>query len=176
MKIQRRTVLKVGLGGAVVLALGGIGLSLRSTVMREPREELRVLDAKQFSILAAIADRIAPRNRPFPSAFDVYVPEKVDALLHAMHPADAAEVQQALNLMENAAAGLLLEGRTSTFTASDEDAQDEILNSWKTSNMQAKRMAFKALNALCSSAYYSSPEVYEAVGYPGPPDFRGTGG
>jgi len=54
MAISRRTILKYGLGGAVVLALGGIGLALRDTVRRQAKQPLKVLNEREYSILWAV--------------------------------------------------------------------------------------------------------------------------
>lgn len=167
--VTRRQVLKVGLGGAAVIAVGGgTLLLLQDTVARTPRRALRFLSEDQFSVLAAVADRVSPENGDFPSAWDVEVPEKIDELLSRMPEAAATEVGQGLLLLESAAAGMVLEGRTSTFTASSPEEQDEILASWRASDLEVRRKLFKALNGLCNSAYFASPEIYPLVGYPGP--------
>lgn len=168
MGLTRRQLLKYGAGGAALLALGGIGLSLQRTITRTPRAELAALSEREFSILAAVADRIAPGGDGFPSAWDAHVPEKLDALFATMHPGAVDELKQALALLENAAAGLLLDGRTSTFTGSSGDEQDDILQAWRTSNLQVRRTAFKALNGLIGATYWSSSDVFAAIGYPGP--------
>lgn len=168
--VTRRQLIKVGIGGAVVVAAGGGGLLLlQDTVLRSPRRALRALTADQFSVLAAVADRIAPANDGFPSAWEVEVPEKVDELLSRVHPANAQEIGQALGLLESPAAGLLLDGRTTTFTAASPDDQDAILAAWRASDIEVRRKAFKAINGLCNAAYYASPEIYPHLGYPGPP-------
>ena len=166
----RRQLLQVGLGGVAVVAVGGgAALLLRGTVSRSPRRPLRALTPAQFSVLAAVADRVAPQNGEFPSAWTVQVPEKIDELLSRVHPGLAGEVGQGLMLLESAAAGMLLEGRTTTFTGSTPTEQDEILTAWRASDLEVRRKVLKALNGLCNAAYYGSPEVYPAVGYPGPP-------
>lgn len=169
MSLSRRTVLRYGLGGAALLAVGGVGLGLRPGVLREPKAPLRALDAVAFSVLAAVAERVAPGGQGFPAASALGVPEKVDALLASSDPGLAAEVSQALKLLENALTGLLLEGRTRPFTACSAAEQDAVLESWRTSGLLVRRQVYKALRGLCASAYYASPETYAAVGYPGPP-------
>ena len=170
--VTRRQVLKVGLGGAAVVVVGGgAALLLRETVARTPRRPLRALTEEQFSVLAAVADRVAPASGEFPSAWQVEVPERIDELLSRVHPGLADEVGQGLMLLESAAAGMLLEGRTATFTGSPPDEQDAILASWRASGLEVRRKTFKALNGLCNATYYASPEVYAAVGYPGPLQF-----
>lgn len=168
MRLTRRQVIRFGIGGAALLALGGVGLSLQRTVSRTPRAALQSLSEREFSILAAVADRIAPGGGAFPSAWDARVPEKLDALFATMHPGAVDELKQALALLENAAAGLLLDGRTSTFTGSSPSQQDEILEGWRTSALQVRRTGFKALNGLVGATYWSSSDVFSAVGYPGP--------
>ena len=163
--------MKLGAGGVAVAVTGGIGLALRGTVEREPRRPRKVLTRKQFSVLAAFAERITPpfevHGRTAPSPWEVEVPEQVDALLAGMHPADTAEIADALGVIESAAAGLLLEGRTSTFTASSPAAQDRIIESWRTSDLALRRKAYRALAGLCRASYYASPAVFAFVGYTG---------
>lgn len=171
MAISRRLILRYGLGGALLLAAGGLGLALQPTRLREPGRPLRVLDPKSYSILAAIADRIAPANGPFPSATALEVPEKIDDLLAGADPATVSEVKQVLRLMENGVTGLVFGGRPKTFTALDAEEQDQVLKGWMTSRLAFRRMAYKAVQGLCAAAYYASPEIYPLVGYPGPPDY-----
>ncbi len=170
MKISRRTLLKLGLGGGVIVAAGGVGLSLMGTRIRKPRTALKVLDEAEFSVLAAFADRVSPGQGGWPSAWELRVPEKVDASLATVHPGDANDFKQALALLENAAAGLL-DGRATPFSASSSAVQDETMRSWRGSEMDVKRTAFTALHKACSAAYWSSPEIYARVGYGGPPAF-----
>ncbi len=171
MAITRRTVLKFGIGGALLLAAAGTGLGLRSTVMRVPPRMLQVLDARSYSILAAIADRIAPGGEGFPTATALGIPEKIDALLASLEPEAAAEVVQLLYLFDSALPGFLFDQRFQTFTSSPPDVQDQVIDAWRSSRLAFRRTVYKALQGLISSAYYSTPEVYPLMGYPGPPNF-----
>lgn len=170
MALTRRSFLGLGLVGAGLLALGGIGL--RPTVLRAASQPLLALDARTFSVLAAFAERVAPGGGAFPAASGVKVAEKVDLLLSTCAPEMVGEIKQALLLFDNALAGLVLDQRPSTFTSCDPATQDAILESWRTSRLDLRRRVYKALRGLCAGAYYGSPEVYSAIGYPGPPDFR----
>jgi len=176
MPLSRRTLLKYGLGGTLLLAAGGAGVAFQQTRLRTPATELQVLDQRTYSILAAVADRITPAGDGFPSAAELQVAEKVDALLATLHPAVGEEIRQALLLLENALAGLVLDGRSRPFTRLPPDAQDETLRAWQNSRLTVRRTAFTALHGLCAAAYYASPAIYRLVGYPGPPDFRGAAG
>lgn len=170
MALDRRRFLALGVGGAAVLAVGGVGLSLQGTVPRAASGPLAALTPAQFSVLAAIADRLCPGGDGFPTAGELRVAEGVDALLATMHPAAAAELGQALLLVENALTGVVFDGRFVPFTAASPEAQDAALDGWRTSRIGLRRKVYKALRGLVISTYYANPAIAPLVGYPGPPD------
>ena len=168
---SRRTALTLGLVGGALVLVGGAGLALQPGSGPAPREVLRVLTPRTYAVLAAVADRLCPAGVGLPSAWDLRVPEKVDLTLDMLHPATAAEVQQALLLLENGLPGLFLHARPRAFTALAPDAQDRALEAWRTSRFATLRTAHKALLSLVSAAYWSDPATFAFVGYPGPPRF-----
>lgn len=176
MPLTRRSFLRTGLAGGLLLAVGGAGLALQGTAIRRPARPLRCLDERSFAVLAAVADRIAPGRDGFPSASELHVAEKVDALLATLDPAMVQEVRQLLGLLENAAVGLLFDGRWRPFTRLPPEEQDEVLRAWQQSRLSIRRTGWAALHGLCSAAYYASPEVHARLGYPGPPDFGNLAG
>ena len=168
MKLSRRTMLGLGLGGAAMLACGG--LALRGSRLRKPGRTLQTLDETEFSVLAAIADRVNPGGDGFPAASELGVAEAIDAVLATAHPGIAMEIKQALLLVENALAAFLFDGRYDTFTASPPELQDQIWADWAASGLETRRAVYKALTALCTATYWANEGLWEAVGYPGPPD------
>jgi hypothetical protein len=169
MGVSRRTILKYGLGGAGILALGGIGLSLRPTRSVEPQTLLRVFSPQEYSILAAVADTILSGTDGYPSARDVQIAERIDEALVACHPGLQKEFKQILGLLESAVAGFVLGGRTSTFTALSPEDRWAVLDSWRRARIRVFRTAFKAIHGLVTASYYSAPQVHARVGYPGVP-------
>ena len=171
MDPTRRTFLVVGAAGAAALALGGFGLALQGTVMREPSQMLLALSPREFSILAAIADRISPGGEGLPTASEAGVAEKLDELLYKLDPTVTVELSQLLRLIENALVGLAFDGRVRVFTALSPEEQDRVLEGWRTSRFPLRRAGFKALCGLCNAVYWATPSTYAHTGYPGPPDF-----
>ncbi len=169
--MDRRTFVKVGLGGAALLACSGVGLALLPSKPRAPRTALQVLSAADYAVLAAIADRVCPASGLFPSAAELEVAEGIDRLLTRCHPGVAAELKQVLQLFENGLSNVLFDGRFSTFTGADPAAQDAALEAWRTSSLPVRRTAFKALHGLIAGAYYGHPRAWPAIGYAGPPNF-----
>ena len=174
MKFLCRSVFGFGFGGLAALTLGGIGVFLSRTVPRSPRAPLQALDARQFAVLAAVADRVAPGDGRFPSAWDLLVPEKIDANLAKAEPGLAVELGMGLLLLENALAAMVLDGSLTTFTRLDAAGQDATLQRWQDSPLQLRRTIYKALNGLCTATYWLFPEIWPLVGYPGPGNHLGV--
>ncbi|MDP6947230.1 MAG: gluconate 2-dehydrogenase subunit 3 family protein [Myxococcota bacterium] len=171
MAISRRRLIKRGLSGGLLIAAGGVGLSLQGSLLRQPRGPLKVLDALEFSVLSAVADRLTPASDEAPAASVLGVPELVDDTLAAMHPVDVADVKKMLRTLESATLGLLLDLRPTPFTAASPDAQDATLRGWRDSRITVRRSGYKALHKMCTSAYWGIPETFPLSGYPGPPNF-----
>jgi hypothetical protein len=170
--LTRRHVLALAAAGGALVTAGGVGLALQGTVLREPRVPLQELDPVSFSVFAAAADRFCPATEGLPSAWDLQVPEKLDALLAAQHPGVGAELGQVLWLLENALAGLVLDRHVRPFSACDAQTQDRVLRDWQRSAVSIRRTAYKALRGLSCAPYWADPQVFAHVGYPGPPQFR----
>jgi len=88
-----------------------------------------------------------------------------------MHPADGAELLQALQVIENPVLGALLDLRFQPFSTASTASQKQTLQNWKTSRLPVRRTGYVALTGLIKSSYFSHPQTYAAVGYPGPPDY-----
>ena len=168
MDLKRRTLLGLGIGGTALLALGVVGS--RCGIAKTPARPLKALSPKQFSTLAAIAERVNPGGDGFPAASELEVAEKIDDVLSQVHPGIASEVGQALTLVENAVAGLIFGGRLKAFTEHPPDVQDLVWSEWAESGLETRRTVYKALTALCTATYWSDEALWELVGYPGPPD------
>jgi hypothetical protein len=181
----RRGFLKKTIGGAVLLAAAGaVPLALRKTRLRESRAPLRFFTPEEYSIFAAIAERVLARGpadmppelaavaerRPAPpSAADLDVAGKADAFLAPIDAASARELKQLLLLFDNALFSLATGGPPRPFTRMSPQEQDAHLERWATSRMAVRRTGFQALKRLTAAMYYSQPSTYASVGYPGPP-------
>lgn len=172
---DRRRLLKRGLvGGALLLVGGALPLALRSTlVRRKPARPPRLLSETEHAVMAAVAARIVPGDgagAAWPTADALDCAGKVDTLMATAHPAVAAEFRQLLHLFENGLVGLAVAGSPTPFTRCSPAAQDARLEAWRRSRVALLRSGYEALKRLAQATYYSSPEVYALVGYPGPPE------
>ncbi len=171
MGTTRRRFLKYGLGGVVLLLAPALGLSLRKSVLVEPSGPLRCLSPRQFSTLVALADTLCPGGDGLPTASDLGVAGELDHLWSRMHPGVGSDLGSALDLLENALAGAVLDQRFQTFTACSADVQRSVLLDWANSAIKVRRAVYKALRGFVMAAYWGNPTTWGPIGYAGAPDF-----
>lgn len=167
----RRSVLKKGLLGGALLALGGGGLlAARGTrTVPLPKEGLKILDEVEYAVFHALAKRVVRPGPGAPTIDQVNATMNVDRILAGADSGVQAEVKQLAKLFENALAGLLFGGRTRPFTQLSGDEQDAVLAEWRDSRLVVRRTGYQALRVLVLAGYYSSDMIWPAVNYPGPP-------
>ncbi|HVR63407.1 MAG TPA: gluconate 2-dehydrogenase subunit 3 family protein [Polyangia bacterium] len=173
--IPRRGFLKKGLlGGALLFFGGALPIALRPGRRgAAPRRPLELLTPDEHAVMAAIAARVVPGDGAgpsWPSAEALDCAGKIDALMAQAHPRVGTEFRQLLRLFENGLTGLLTTLQPTPFTKCAPDQQDARLESWRHSRVALLRSGYQALKRLSQAAYYSSPEIYARVGYPGPPE------
>lgn len=164
-QLPRRSLLKKGLFGGLILLLGG-GAGLVFFPSRQgftaPPTLLSISPAR-FQVLAAIGARIAP-----PGADGGAVAAGVDRLLSYAVVETQKEIEKLLGLFENALPGLLLGGRALPFTRLSASSQDAVLDDWRTSAFALRRTGFQALRKLCLMAYWIEESSWKAIGYDPP--------
>ena len=170
--MTRRSFITRGLLGGLLLAgAGGLGLGLWPTRYGwRPRGPLKVLNQRQFAVLAAVAARTVRAPGADPQA----IAERVDATLAFTTDEAKHDFGQLLLLFENALAGLVLDGRPRPFTRLRPEEQDAVLDAWRDSHMVLRRSGYQALRKLTLAAHYSSPSTWDSCGYAGPPQISGV--
>jgi len=171
---DRRRFLKRGLFGGALLVLGGALPFVFRTTRRgaAPRGPLRLLSSDEHAVLAAVAARIVPgdgADARWPSAEALDCAGRVDALMANVHPEVGHDFRRLLRLCESSLVGTLTAGSSRPFTRAPAAEQDARLESWRRSRLDILRSGYQALKRLCDAVYYSSPEIYPLIGYPGPP-------
>ncbi len=171
---SRRSLLRKGLVGGALLAVGGaVPLALRGPRPGPaPHRPLQVFSRDEHAIFAAVAARVVPgpgADGRWPTAAAVDCAGKADALMAQAHPEIAKELKQLLALFDNGLVALLTVGRPRPFTRATADEQEAQLRAWGASRLSLFRTGYQALVRLTHATYYSSPEVYPLLGYPGPP-------
>lgn len=168
---SRRSFLKTGFWGGVLLALGGAGfLATRGTkLIPLPKAGLKVLSEKEYAVMAAIAARVVRPRTNFPSVEEVSLAEACDLVIARADGGVQKELKQLLGLFENALTNAVFDRRFKPFTELSGDEQDAVLHDWERSGLELRRTGFQALRTIAVAAYYGNPKTWGAVGYAGPP-------
>jgi len=166
----RRSVLKKGLWGGALLALGGSGflLSRDSRRVASPGR-LSSFDDVEAAVVHGIALRLIPERSGFPSIDDLSVVQTADQILAKADAGARAELKQLLKLFENALTNFVFGGRVRPFTQLTAQEQDQVLLEWRDSRLTLRRTGYQAIRTLILASYYSSSQSWPAVGYKGPP-------
>ena len=169
--LTRRQLVKRGVVGTILLlAAGGTASLLWPTRRRRPRAGLRVFDEKEASILASVAATILRVEPGAPSPDAVDVAGRIDALLALSPPDVQDEFRRLLRLFENGLAGLVTGTGWTSFTAASESSREARVRAWESSRVPIFRTGYQAMKRLCAACYYSAPETWASIGYPGPPE------
>lgn len=171
--MPRRGFLKKGLlGAALLVTVGSLPIVFRSTrISRTSRRQLKLFSEAEYAIFAAVAARVVPGDSAgpaWPSAESLDCAGKTDELLSRCHPDVGRDFVRLLRLFENGLTGVFTDGRPTPFTRLDPQEQDARLNAWRHSRISLLRSGYQAMVRLSHATYYSSPETFALVGYPGP--------
>jgi hypothetical protein len=165
--MQRRTLLKLGLGASAVLALGGGGLAMLRPGLVQGR-----LTPPSRSVFRAVARAVLDGSLPTAAAdreaaLDAHL-KRLDGVLGAFPAATQAELSQLLALLASAPGRVMLAGLgTDWADASVVDLQ-HALQGMRTSRLAMRQQIYHALRDLTNAAFYADPASWSLMGYPGP--------
>jgi hypothetical protein len=160
--LTRRRFLRRTILGAAALGLAGVvgrhltGYSLDGATQKR----LRVLSAKEYLILAAVARRVLAGDGPDADTLEAAL--HADAYLANVPEPLTADVRALLHLFEHVASA------GSRFTHLPPERQDQVLAAWQSSRLDVKRQGFQALRTLCFMGYYRDARTWPLLGYTGP--------
>ena len=168
MENRRRSFLKAGLLGTLVLAAGG-GIY---RAMGTPGPQRFVLDGAARAALAAIVPAMLAGALPHDGAERAAA---IDGTIAGVHTAISnlplsaqQEVQDLFGLLALAPARRLLTGVAGGWTHADPRQVAAFLQDWRLHRLALLRTAYGALHDLALGAWYAQPASWQAIGYPGP--------
>lgn len=168
METSRRSFLKAGALGALVLAAGG-GIYRYA---HPPLPKGFVLDGEARSALHAIVPAILAGMLPTePSARAQAIASTTSTLeqtILGLPLAAQQELQDLFGLLALGPARRLLTGIPHGWADAGDTAVAAWLQDWRTHRLGLLRSAYQALHDLVLGSWYSDPANWAAIGYPGP--------
>lgn len=166
--LPRRRLLKLGIGGAVLLTASGFALRWFSAGYDRQLTQGEVpiaLSGKELAIVKAYVAALLPADDALPSGVALGIHQRIDEELWAASSAVRNDAKAGLQLFEHAP---LLNGFGARFTALEPDAQRAYVGRALVGTNDALRQIASALKQLSHLLYYARPEVWKAIGYDGP--------
>ena len=168
VKPHRRTLLRLGIASAAVLALGG---GLIAAI--KPGLQGGVLSADASSVVQAIGRAVL--HGSLPMAADAQNAEmaglvvRVNDLIAALPAHAQAELSQLLALLGSAGGRMGLAGLSTAWADASVSEITAALGAMQTSRISLKQQAVSALRDMVCGAYFAAPHTWKQLGYPGPP-------
>jgi hypothetical protein len=168
--MQRRTLLKIGMGSAVVLTIASGAVALQ-----QPGLQQGALTPRSRLILSRVADAIIADAWPDESVLPRAM--AMDALLIRINTQITgtpdqvqAELSQLLTIMDTVAGRRALVGISRTWESVEAAELGAALQSMRLSRISLRQQAYQGLHDLVYAAYFSGKESWRVLGYPGPVD------
>ena len=165
--MRRRTMLKVGATSAVLLAVvGGTaawiqpGLA-RGTLTPTGRDIFRAVGL-------GVLDKTLPEQPAVKDAALTALLARIDVLIAALPPHAQAELSQLLSILGTTAGRLGLAGLTTPWASASIAGVQAALQDMRLSGLALRQQAYAALHDITAAAYFSEPDTWAQLGYPGP--------
>ena len=168
----RRTLLKAGIAGGVVLVLARWMVTSYS-----PRESPEIggsaLDPSARTIIAALVPVLLEGALPdADSEARAEIVAGVDRAVAGLPPGSRKELEQLFALLSFAPTRCLVAGVWSSWPQASRASVAGFLASWRDSRFALLRSGYGALHQLILAAWYGNPRSWPAIGYGGPPSLE----
>ncbi|HEY0817387.1 MAG TPA: hypothetical protein VGD46_01330 [Rhizobacter sp.] len=164
--MQRRKLLKLGAGAAVLLALAGGGVSLYRPALLDGQ-----LTPAGQAVFKAVARAVLDGSLPVGPAAEASLAlhlTHVGEVIHGFPPAVQAELAQLLAVVSTAPGRRLLAGLSPDWPEATVEQVQSALDDMRRSGITARQQAYNALRDITNAAFYADPSAWPLIGYPGP--------
>ncbi len=165
--MQRRSLLKIGIGTAALLVVAGGGFGLI-----RPGLSGGQLSPHAEGIFRAVAAAVLDKSLPaLQSQRDAQLQahlQRLNATVAAFPVATRRELSQLLALLASAPGRSLLAGLSTDWADATTDEVQASLQTMRRSSLKLRQQVYHALRDLTNAAYYADPIAWPLMGYPGP--------
>lgn len=168
-RINRRDLLKLGIGASATLATVGMTATLSGCSSAQPGNGFSVLRDSDLPVVGAIMSALVGPHPALDQDTLRAAIQQLDTTLSWTSSAVQGQVQDLLGMLSMPLTRGPLTGIWGSWdTASPADVQ-AFLQRWRDSRLDMLRQGHSALSQLLLMAWYATPASWAAAGYPGPP-------
>ncbi|MFG6432487.1 hypothetical protein [Roseateles sp. LYH14W] len=163
--MQRRRLLKLGIGAAVIIGVAGAGIALIKPGLVDGKLGPGAREVMRAAAQAVLSD-LLPSGAARDAALQAQL-ARLDATIAGFPAATRKELSDALGLLGTAAGRYALVGLSIAWAqASTQDVQ-QALDAMRLSSSNTRQQVYHALRDLNVIAFFTEPANWQAAGYPG---------
>ncbi|MCE4537485.1 hypothetical protein LXT12_09515 [Pelomonas sp. P7] len=166
--MQRRRLLKLGLGAAVVIGVAGAGIALIKPGLVDGKLSPGSRELMRAVAVAVLGD-LLPAGAARESALDAQL-ARLDQAVASLPAATRKELSDALGLLATAAGRYTLVGLSRPWGEAGPADIRQALDAMRLSSSNTRQQIYHALRDLNAIAFFTEPVNWQAAGYPGPRD------
>lgn len=165
--MQRRTLLKLSMASAAVLALAG-----GTAALLQPGLEDGSLSSAGRNVFSAVAQAVLDKSLPVdPAARQMALNgllDRIGVLVQSLPPHAQSELSQLLSLLASAPGRRTLAGLAQPWAEATVVEVQQVLQDMRLSSLALRQQAYAALHDITAGAYFSDQANWSMLGYPGP--------
>ena len=165
--MQRRTLLKLGVGATVLMVLAGGGVALVQPGVVGGRLTESGCGVMQ-AVARAVLDGVLPSDGPARQRALLAHLVRLDSAITEFPLPIQGELSQLLALLAVPPGRLALAGLSAAWSDADVAELQTALQDMRTASLALKQQAYHALRDLTNAAYFSDASAWLSLGYPGP--------
>jgi hypothetical protein len=166
---SRRTLLRFGVTGALLLAAAGAARGQNEYRPADGSGTLQVLREADREVLAAITPAILAGTAATGSSLAAAI-GSIDRAVAGLPPHLQEEVGQLLALLASWPGRRWVAGVVAPWREASVAEVSAFLERWRFSRWALLQQGYHALHDLVLAAWYARPGSWAAIGYPGPPE------
>lgn len=166
--MKRRSLLKLGVGAAALLAIAGGGLALLKPGLVDGKLSPSSRGVMRAVALAVFDGGLLPADAPARDALLAAHLDRLDASIAAFPAATRAELSQLLSLLGSSGGRLAMVGLKSDWSEAPVAEVQQMLESLRLSTLAIRQQIYHALRDLSCIAFFTDPAHWALAGYPGP--------
>lgn len=165
--MQRRTLLTLGAVSAAALAVGGGALALLQPGLQDARLSAGAREVFAGASRGLLDGSLPTGSNELTAALQGLL-DRIEGVIAALPPHAQSELSQLLALLASAGGRRVIAGLGEPWSSATIAQVQQGLQSMRVSSISLRQQAYQALHDIVGGAYFSDPQTWKLLGYPGP--------